>query len=55
MPPGAPPERGRGLAGAPAEEPAAWREHCPEGFRLTEADLAHADEVPAVPPLRPSV
>ncbi|AKJ08852.1 4-hydroxybenzoate decarboxylase [Streptomyces incarnatus] len=28
------------------------REHYPEGFRLTEADLANADEVPAVPPLR---
>ncbi|MEV6112940.1 non-oxidative hydroxyarylic acid decarboxylases subunit D [Streptomyces sp. NPDC052109] len=29
------------------------REDYPEGFRLTAADLAYADEVPTVPPLRP--
>lgn len=27
------------------------REHYPESFRMTEADLADAPEVPAVPPL----
>ncbi|KOV56219.1 non-oxidative hydroxyarylic acid decarboxylases subunit D [Streptomyces sp. MMG1121] len=37
-------------------EPArrARREAYPEGFRLTEEDLASADEVPAVPPPRAS-
>ncbi|WP_305965138.1 hypothetical protein [Streptomyces sp. IMTB 2501] len=34
--------------------PAVRREYCPEGFRPAEAaDLSHADEVWAVPPLRP--